>query len=302
MTRAGRRLTLFACPKRLDGAHIETIQRNAITSWTRLPGRPEIILFGDESTARLAAELGTRYSDRIDLTATGAPLLDSLFATAEELANGDLLAYVNADIILMSDFAVAAGRVSAARRSFLMVGQRTDIDLAEPLDFGDGWEKWLRDRSAREGTLQSHRAIDYFVYRAGLWGEIPPLAVGRASFDNWLLRRARETGAMVVDATPVVTAVHQNHDYDHVAGGAAEVYSGPEADRNMELAGGFDKLLFIHDATHVLTRRLLLPALAPRYLGQRWRRLSGSTVELPFRRRVVLWARLRLRRLFGKLA
>jgi hypothetical protein len=292
-------LTLFACPKPLDGGHIETIQRNAIASWTRLPGGPEIILFGDESASRLAEELGTRSSDRIELTATGAPLLDSLFPAAEELASGDVLAYVNADIVLMADFCAAAARVSARRRAFLMVGRRTDLDIAGRLDFGEGWEARLRDRAAREGRLHSHEAIDYFVFRAGLWDEIPPLAVGRASFDNWLVRQARDLGAAVVDATPVVLAVHQDHDYGHVRGGEAEVYSGPEADRNMELAGGAAKLFFIHDATHVLTRRLLLPALAPRYLGHRWWRYARTSPHVDLARRVALGTRLRLKRLFA---
>jgi hypothetical protein len=295
------RLTLFACPKPLDGGHIETIQRNAITSWTLLPGRPEVILFGDDGAARLAEELGTRHSDRIDLTGTGAPLLDSLFPAAEELAGGDVLAYVNADIVLMRDFPAAAGRVSARRRPFLMVGRRTDLGVAGPIDFGAGWDALLRERAVREGRLHSHDAIDYFVFRPGLWPEIPPLAVGRASFDNWLVRRARDLGAAVVDATPVVLAVHQDHGYGHVPGGEAEVYSGPEADRNMELAGGAAKLFFIHDATHVLTRQLLLPALAPRYLKHRWWRYARTSPHVSLARHVALGVRLRLKRLFAKL-
>ena len=291
------RLTLFACPKPPDAGHVETIQRNAIASWTRLPGPPEIILFGDAGTARLAADHGTRYSDEIALTPTGAPLLDSLFPAAERLATGDLLAYVNADIVLMPDFAAAAARVSRRRRPFLMVGRRTDLDVGAPIDFSEGWDARLRSRAAREGRLQSHEAIDYFVFRPGVFGEIPPLAVGRASFDNWLIRRARDVGAAVVDATPVVLAVHQNHGYDHVAGGKAEVYSGAEADRNMELAGGASKLFFIHDSTHMLTRRMLLAALAPRYLRHRWWRYSRTSRTVAATRRITLGVRLRLKRL-----
>jgi hypothetical protein len=295
-------MTVFACPKPLRSRYIETIQRNAIASWLRLPGSPEVILFGDEETAGLAADLGARYSSSIEFTETGAPLLDGLLPAAEELATGELLAYVNADIVLMSDFAAAVARVSRRRRPFLMVGRRVDLDVTGQLDFADGWEGRLRDRALREGTLNSHVAIDYFVFRPGLWGEIPSLAVGRATFDNWLLRRALDTGAALIDATPFVVAVHQNHPYDHVPGGKPEVYGGQEARRNMELAGGFDKLYFIHDATHMLTPRLLLPAVAPRYLLQRWRRWSKWSPELSFPRRALLWTRRRVRRSLGRLA
>ncbi|MFZ0637415.1 MAG: hypothetical protein WAM08_17985, partial [Candidatus Acidiferrales bacterium] len=54
-------LTLFAMPKPFEG-HIGIIQRNAITSWTRLTPQPEIILFGDEAgVAEIAGELGLRH-------------------------------------------------------------------------------------------------------------------------------------------------------------------------------------------------------------------------------------------------
>ena len=289
-------LTVFACPKPLRSSHIETIQRNAISSWLRLPGSPQVILFGDESAERLAADVNAGYSD-VAVTETGAPRLDSLFPAAEELATGDVLAYVNADIILMSDFAAAVQRVAKLRRPFLMVGRRTDLDLVGPLDFGVGWEQQLRERAAAEGVLQWHRAIDYFVYRRGFWGDVAPLVVGRASFDNWLLGRALELGAALVDATPVVLAVHQNHDYGHIEGGLATIQSGPESERNMELAGGYSKLTYVNDATHFLTPRFLLPALAPRYLRQRWHRFSTTSELVRLVRHYKLGVRLKLARI-----
>ena len=51
-------LTILSTPKRFSGI-FEVIQTNAITSWTQLDPRPEIILFGrDEGTAEICAELG----------------------------------------------------------------------------------------------------------------------------------------------------------------------------------------------------------------------------------------------------
>ncbi len=43
-------LTILAMPKPFRG-HIGIIQRNAITSWTKLQPRPEILLFGTEEGA-----------------------------------------------------------------------------------------------------------------------------------------------------------------------------------------------------------------------------------------------------------
>ena len=57
-------ITIFATPKKFDG-HIGVIQRNAITSWTHIQPKPEVILFGTEpGTAELAAELGLRHEER----------------------------------------------------------------------------------------------------------------------------------------------------------------------------------------------------------------------------------------------
>ena len=53
-------LTIFAIPKAFRG-HTATIQRNAITSWTMLHPRPEILLFGNESgTEEICRELEAR--------------------------------------------------------------------------------------------------------------------------------------------------------------------------------------------------------------------------------------------------
>ena len=80
---------------------------------------------------------------------------------------------------------------------------------------------------------------------------MPPFAVGRAGFDNWLVWKARQVG-IVVDATHDVRAVHQPHGYEHVTGGMDEAYYGEEAARNLELAGGKGHVYTLHDASHVL--------------------------------------------------
>src|SRR5436309_411668 len=49
-------LTLFAAPKPFRG-HIGIIQRNAITSWTKLQPRPEIILYGTQECTRREGQL-----------------------------------------------------------------------------------------------------------------------------------------------------------------------------------------------------------------------------------------------------
>jgi hypothetical protein len=269
-------LTLFAIPKPFRG-HIGVIQRNAIRSWTLLRPRCEIILFGDDAgVAVAAAELGVRHVPAIARNAYGTPLVSDVFAQAERVATHDLLCYINADIIVTGDFLPAVSRIH--RRPFLMLGQRWDLDLTAPWAFDDpGWEAKLAAEVRARGVLHPHTGVDYYVFPTGLWGAIPPFAVGRVVYDNWLIWRARSSGVPVVDATRAVTCIHQNHDRTYASLGVAppdaadDFQTGVEARRNLELAGGRRHVFTLRNANWVLTRRWLVPALTPWYLWARFK-------------------------------
>jgi hypothetical protein len=253
-------LTLFAIPKAFRG-HTAIIQRNAITSWTRLNPPPEIILFGDDpGTPEIAQELGVRHVPDVARNSTGAPMLDDLFAKAEAAASHPLLCYVNSDIMLMDDFLRALERVRDLAGPFLMVGQRWDLDLPRPWDFDGEWQQELRSFVRAHGRQLRATAVDYFAFTKGLGIGLLPLALGRVGWDNWLIWHARQRCAAVIDASAVVMAVHQNHDYSHHPGGQAAVWRGEEARRNRELIGDWYRLLTIEDANHRLTADGLKPS------------------------------------------
>ena len=42
---------------------------------------------------------------------------------------------------------------------------------------------------------------------------VPPFAIGRLKWDNWLVWKARVQGFPIIDVTEAVTIVHQNHEY-----------------------------------------------------------------------------------------
>jgi len=247
-------LTLFSIPKPFRG-HIAVIQRNAIRSWTLLRPACEIILFGDdEGTAEVAAEFGVRHVPDVARNEFGTPLVSDLFAQAQRLASHDLLCYVNADIILLSDFIKAVQQVTNWKRRFLMVGQRWDVDINELWDFKQSdWEEQLQAYVSEHGKLHPRTGIDYFVFPRGLWESLPPFALGRTVWDNWLIYSARARRAPVIEATQAVTIVHQNHDYTHIPDGAEGAWKGPEAQRNLALAGGYAHVFTLKDATHRLT-------------------------------------------------
>jgi hypothetical protein len=243
-------ILFFTVPKPFAG-HIGVIQRNAIGSWRRVHPDARVVLFADEEgTAAAAAELGCEHVPEIAVNDWGTPLLSDAFRRAEERAPGDLLCFVNADIVLLDDFAPAVDRAARHRGPLLVVGESWNVHLDRELSFGDGWQAELRALPSRKRGAD---AIDYFAFRRGLYAGMPDFAIGRTAFDNWLIWHARDRGARVVDATPVVKTLHQDHDYRH-AGSLAEIRVSPEARRNQELAGGKHRLYSRFDATHLLTR------------------------------------------------
>lgn len=251
-------LTIFALPKPFHG-HIAIIQRNAIQSWLRLRPPCEIILFGnDEGTAEVASEFGIQHISEVARNEYGTPLLNSLFEIAQRSASHNLMAYVNADIILLSDFLKNVSQVRLDR--FLLAGQRWDLDATELLDFNNPeWESHLRSAVSDRGSLHPLTGVDYYVFPRGLWDKIPPFAIGRTSYDNWLFYKARALGVPVIDATQVITSIHQNHERTYSSlglqspQGENDLTRGIESKRNLELAGGYSHIFTLKDATHILT-------------------------------------------------
>jgi hypothetical protein len=184
-----------------------------------------------------------------------------MFARAQEIARHDLVCYCNCDLILLPEFCAAVERVRARHERFLMVGRRWDTEIREALDFGDGdyragaepaWSARVKETARTCGVRQPGWSIDYFAFRRGLYAEMPALVIGRVWWDHWLVWKAREEGAAVVDASEVVTAIHQNHDYGYHPAGATGVWTDEQAQENYRLAGGRWHLLTMDDATHVL--------------------------------------------------
>ncbi len=203
------------------------IQRNALKSWTLLDPDVEVILFGDDAgAAEVGRELGLRHEPRVERNRLGSKRLDYMFARAQEMARHEVLCYCNCDILLKRDFCAALARVRRAHQRFLMVGRRWDTDVSEPIDFANaGWEKTAEALTRERGVQQPGWSIDYFAFPRGLYAEVPALVIGRVWWDHWLVWKARAEGAAVVDASEVVTVIHQNHDYGYHPAGAKGVWS-----------------------------------------------------------------------------
>lgn len=271
-------LTLFSIPKPFYG-QVALIQRNAIQSWVRLHPTCEVVLCGDDCGIKECAdEFRVRYLPKIARNDFDTPLVNSAFEQVARTARNSLLCYVNADIILLGSFMPAVQSIPF--RNFLMVGQRSDLDVSERIHYeANGWEDHLKKLVVDSGSLHPPTGIDYFVFPREMRWSMPPFTVGRPAWDNWVVYQARTLGIPVIDATRVTTVVHQNHEYGHVKQATDNTTEGPEALANRKLAGGWDKMFDVRDATHILKPTPFPSSNSARLLCRNWR-----TVPVPLLR------------------
>ena len=275
-------LTIFSTPKAFRG-HFDVIQRNAIQSWCSLHPACQVILFGDDDgTDEVASEFGVRHVAHVECNEFGTPLVSSMFETAQQLATSNIMCFANADIIFLDDFLPALMRIRWRR--YLMIGLKTRLELNGPIDFTPpGWINHMRALLNDRGVPDPYYGLDYFVFPRGLYTGLPPLAVGRPGWDNWMVYRARSEGIPVVDATGAVTAIHQEHGYEHHPDGYDGVYEGPESERNIEYAGGLEYCFNWEDATWLIGPSGLRPALSLPHLQRRRQTLRVLYPEGGFR-------------------
>ena len=271
-------ITFFTIPKPFEG-HIGTIQRNALASWARVVPGVQVLVLGDEAgAAAAAAAIDAEYVAELPRNEYGTPLLDGAFRIASERRRNELLCFVNADVLVPPSIAAAARRTAALDRPFVIVAECWNARVDGPIDpDAIDWKALLQGARKRGAD-----AIDYFLFTPGVFDDIPPFAVGRPAFDNWLIWKARTEGAAVVDATWTVHAIHQDHSYAHV-GSLSQRHTGPEAEENRVLAGDGKRRLYSRfDATHRLTARGPVPnplgyAHAGETVRRAWAKLGYAT-------------------------
>ena len=158
---------------------------------------------------------------------------------------------INTDIILFPEVVNSIQTTREQAGQFLMVGQRWDLQVTEPIDFSTGWEERLKTRVKSDGSLHPRGGSDYFIFPAECYKTVPDFAIGRAGWDNWMIYEGRRQGWHVVDATHDIQVVHQNHDYSHLPDGKPH-YKLPETFENIRLAGGERTIFTLQDTDAVL--------------------------------------------------
>jgi len=298
-------LTFFTTGKPFRG-HDGIIQRNALKSWKLLHPDIEVILFGgEEGAAEVCKELGLIHEPNIERHECRKPRLDSMFARAQAIAKHEYLCYSNCDILLTEDFREGFERAIAWRERFLMVSRRWDMEVTQLIDFRQpDWGLTLRQLALTQGCQQDENWIDFFVFRKGMYAEMPPLIVGHCYWDHWMIWKALSDRVAVLDGSPFLTPVHQNHGYDQKFGRSKGSPSDALSLVNLAAIGGEKHLRKMDAATHRITQSGRIRRILLRYrftLRQRWAYLMEI---LTYRVRLPVWHALLgvtrpLRRILG---
>jgi len=221
-------LTIFACPKSFTDPHIAIIQRNAITSWTLLEPRPEIILFGGEpyefGIAEICQELGLRHVPEVARNEYGTPLINDIFEKAYQSATFNLLCYTNADIILLPNLVEIISFIRESFQHCLIVASPINCEISCHIDFQDvSWRWSIGDALARNFPRKGGaRGADVFIFDRSVYRHayhcMPPFAIGRFYCEFWLIGAAVKSKFPVVDISYCKVALHQNHPGSSHAG------------------------------------------------------------------------------------
>lgn len=293
-----KQLCIFTAPKPFTDEHIATIQRNAIRSWAAMSADVEVLLIGDEvGVAQAAKELGVAHFKDVKCNAHGTPLVSSICAVARAASDAPIMAYVNADILLLPETLPIAQNIARQTPDFVLLGQRYDLDVKTAIDFSAGWDEQLGQRVAKQGQLHPLGGSDYFIFPRHLYTQIPDFAIGRSGWDNWMIYQGVSQGWTVIDATPTLTVVHQDHDYSHLQSERGH-QRHQETDENTSLAGGMRKMYMLLDVPYQLVNSQVRRAAwsLPRFLRSLERRLQtdelvGRGLRWFLLRRVRRWRR-----------
>ena len=122
-------LTIFSTAKDFKGI-FKTIQTNALNSWRAISPGIQIIILGNSYGSKDAAKvIDAEYVHDVKCSPEGTPLLSDLFEIAQKRARYNILAYVNADIILPPNLLREIDHLDNKFNKFLMVGHRWDLNV-----------------------------------------------------------------------------------------------------------------------------------------------------------------------------
>lgn len=205
------KLVLFTSFKPFVG-NAAILQACSLANWRTILPMAQIVNFETESAN---AEDYPALVNTIQLHEEGlVPSFGAMVKGLVDHVDADLFLYANGDILF--DKTILTALRSVPPHTFLLTGQRIDRD--------------------EQGERRLHRpsGMDYFLFRRGMFANLPSVTMGRAYCDSALVADCLRYRIPVIDASFAVRVEHQYHDYGHIEGGRESVWEGADARQNLK--------------------------------------------------------------------
>ena len=69
----------------------------------------------------------------------------------------------------------------------------------------------MKNKILPNSTIHNKSAIDYIIFPCTYNISLPPFAVGRIAWDNWVIGETLRQSIPLIDLTNTLTVLHQNH-------------------------------------------------------------------------------------------
>ena len=205
------------------------IYRNTLKNWAALKPevQPYLYVHRTEDTnnglLKEAEALGwiireVKYVAEMDL-----PIMPDIMADLHSISQSEFYGFANGDTLFTFSLldtlsSMAFHAYSTQQLRILLTGLRNEIPMEEGSTFAEKefWDPHSVELFARDNppVYRMANAIEYLiVHQVGMpWKCAPPLVVGRAGFETWVITKARQWGYDVVEVSNSLLAVHQSQN------------------------------------------------------------------------------------------
>ena len=212
-------MIIFTTFKEMTG-----VEFTAITSWRKVFPSAQIVIYG------VSGLTNPLIRCCLVKARSNLPLVSDMFEQTLAIDDPGPFLFINGDIVITYTMREAAQLLTQIS-GWIATGQRREVpagDCANVMD--ESWEEEMLVKHPDPPRLSTCGA-DWFLFdREGMRGSwIPPFAIARTSYDNWLIYDALERNRWVIDCSEGVIVYHQTHPEQ-------EIRRSDDAKENFRLA------------------------------------------------------------------
>jgi len=184
----------------------------------------------------------------------GGEVIRDMFQDASKRGVGQLLLYLNSDILLDDSAAYVVAKIQDRPGPWLGSARRWCLPRwSEVTPTSESEWRGFFSRAERSGRWGEACALDMFLFCGLSFERMPPFFIGHRGWDNWMVYHARAQRIPVIDMSDEMRVIHCDHDYSYAKGNSAPSRrDGPLEKSNLRLLGGEERLFHLGHATHEL--------------------------------------------------